>query len=76
MTNEELLFWTHNWFSQYPENVSEVQREAMLQLISDNAEAFTGFVKGFRGEIVEAKQAELTNSLAAAETELTEIGKL
>jgi len=48
----------------------------MLQLISDNAEAFTGFVKGFRGEIVEAKQAELTNSLAAAETELTEIGKL
>jgi len=76
MKTEELLFWTHNWFNQYPDNVSEVQREAMLQLISDNAEAFTGFVKGFRGEIVEAKQAELTNSLAAAETELTEIGKL
>lgn len=76
MTNEELLFWTHNWFSQYPDNVSEVQREAMLQLISDNAEAFTGFVKGFRGEVTEARQVELTDSLAAAETELAEINKL
>ena len=76
MTNEELLFWVHNWFSQYPENVSEVQKGAMLQIISDNAADFTSFVKEFRGEVVEARQVELTDSLAAGEIELTEIAAL
>lgn len=76
MTDEELLFWVHNWFSQYPDNVSEVQKEAMLQIISDNAVDFTSFVKEFRGEVVEAKQVELTDSLAAGEIELAEIAAL
>lgn len=76
MTNEELLFWVHNWFSQYPENVSELQKQTMLQIISDNSVDFTSFVKEFRGEVVEAKQAELTNSLAAGAIELAEIAAL
>jgi hypothetical protein len=57
-------------------NTSDLQNAAMLQIISSNSVAFTSFVKDFRGEVAEAREAELTDSLAAVETELEEIAGL